>query len=188
MLMLAGYNMARFQYGRFVEGGFWLAVGRFALRVAARLPLINRVSAKLSEAYESLLEMTRPIPLLVATALSFVAWGLECASLYVIVRGFPGVSLTWDAATFAYAASTIAGAVAMMPGGIGVTEIGMTALLQTLGGPALQPAVATATTMLVRIATLWFAVAIGVVALVLHRLIYRTAPAAPPEAEQRPTG
>ena len=89
--------------------------GRFALRVAARLPLINRVSAKLSEAYESLLEMTRPIPLLVATALSFVAWGLECASLYVIVRGFPGVSLTWDAATFAYAASTIAGAVAMMP-------------------------------------------------------------------------
>ena len=77
--------------------------------------------------------------------------------------------MSWDGATFAYAASTLAGAMAMMPGGLGVTEVGMTALLQTLGGPSMHPAVATATTMLVRIATLWFAVAIGLLALALHR-------------------
>jgi glycosyltransferase 2 family protein len=163
-------------------------LGRFALRIAERLPLLGRISGKLREAYESLLEMTRPGPLVVATLLSFCAWGLECASLFVIVRGFPGASLTWDSAIFAYSASTIAGAVAMMPGGLGVTEIGMTALLQTLGGPAVGPAVATATTMLVRIATLWFAVAIGVVALVIHRLLHRATGPAPAPAEQRPTG
>lgn len=162
-------------------------LGRFALRICDRLPVIGRISGKLREAYESLLEMTRPGPLLLASGLAFVAWGLECASLYYVVRGFPGASLSWDAATFAYSASTLAGAVAMMPGGLGVTEIGMTALLQTLGGPTLTLSVATATTMLVRIATLWFAVLIGALALGAHRLMQRPEPAAP-EAQQRPTG
>jgi uncharacterized protein (TIRG00374 family) len=160
-------------------------LGRFALRICDRLPLIKRFSGKLREAYESLLEMTRPGPLLIGSLLGFVAWGLECASLYYIVLGFPGASLSWDAATFTYSASTLAGAVAMMPGGLGVTEIGMTALLQTLGGPSLTLPVATATTMLVRIATLWFAVLIGALALGAHRMLQRAPHAA--EAQQRPT-
>ena len=49
------------------------------------------------------------------------------------------------------------------------------ALLQTLGGPAMRPAVATASTILVRLATLWFAVLIGVVALGIYRAFYRPA-------------
>jgi glycosyltransferase 2 family protein len=146
-------------------------LGRFALRLLAYLPLLRRVSPKLGEAYEALLEMTRPLPLLVGSGLAFLAWGLECGSLYAIVHGFAGVTMSWDGATFTYAASTLAGAIAMMPGGLGVTEIGMTALLQALGGASMTPAVATAATMLVRVATLWFAVAIGLLALALHRAL-----------------
>ncbi len=144
-------------------------LGNLLLGIADRMPLIGRISHKLHEAYDSLLEMTRPAPLLVGTAVAFVAWGLECGSLYAIVHGFAGVEMSWDGATFAYAASTIAGAVAMMPGGLGVTEVGMTTLLQALGGEAMRPAVATAATILVRIATLWFAVAVGLVALGAYR-------------------
>jgi uncharacterized protein (TIRG00374 family) len=147
-------------------------LGYALLALADKLPLLARLSHRLKEAYDALLETTRPVPMLVGTALAFVAWGLECGSLYAVVRGFDGVSLTWDASVFAYSASTIAGAVAMMPGGLGVTEVGMTALLQTLGGPAMRPAVATTSTILVRIATLWFAVAIGAVALAAHRAFY----------------
>ena len=143
-------------------------LGLWLLGLAERLPLIGRIGHRLREAYDSLIEMTRPAPLLIGSAIAFVAWGLECCSLYVIVRGFPGVALDLDSAVFAYSASTMAGAIAMMPGGLGVTEVGMTALLQKLGGPAMRPAVATATTILVRIATLWFAVAIGAVALAIH--------------------
>ncbi len=146
-------------------------LGRFALRLTARVPLLRRFTPKLSEAYEALLEMTRPAPLLIGSALALLAWGLECGSLYAIVHGFDGVVMSWDGATFAYAASTLAGAIAMMPGGLGVTEIGMTALLQTLGGPSMTAAVATAATMLVRVATLWFAVLIGLLALGLHRAL-----------------
>jgi glycosyltransferase 2 family protein len=146
-------------------------LGRFALRLTARLPLLSRLSPKLGEAYEALLSMTRPAPLLIGSVLAFLAWGLECGSLYAIVHGFDGVVMSWDGATFAYAASTLAGAIAMMPGGLGVTEIGMTALLQALGGPSMTRTVATAATMLVRVATLWFAVVIGLLALALHRAL-----------------
>ncbi|HMI90441.1 MAG TPA: lysylphosphatidylglycerol synthase transmembrane domain-containing protein [Polyangiales bacterium] len=150
-------------------------LGHFTLDLVVRIPWFRKLGHKLREAYDALLDMTRPVPLLVGTALAFLAWGLECGSLYAIVHGFEGVRMSWDGAVFAYSVSTIAGAVAMMPGGLGVTEIGMTALLQTLGGPAMRPAVATASTILVRLATLWFAVVNGVVALGIYRAFYRPA-------------
>jgi uncharacterized protein (TIRG00374 family) len=157
-------------------------LGRWLLDLTERLPVIHRITHKLREAYESLTEMTRPAPLLIGSAIAFLAWGLECCSLYAIVHGFAETHLRWDAAVFAYSASTMAGALAMMPGGLGVTEVGMTALLRTLGGASMRPAVATATTILVRIATLWFAVAIGAVALGLHRITQRARLAQPPSA------
>jgi uncharacterized protein (TIRG00374 family) len=136
--------------------------------VLARLPVVGRLSPRLREAYESLFTMTRPSALLVGTVLATAAWALEVGSLAAILYGFDGVDLGWEAMTFTYSASTIAGALAMMPGGLGVTEAGMTGLLLALD-PEMSRAVATATTMLVRLATLWWAVAVGLVALAWHR-------------------
>jgi uncharacterized protein (TIRG00374 family) len=147
----------------------WRPVGELGLRVAAKLPVIKKASPKLREAYESLYVMTRPGPLLFGTAIGAVAWWLECVALSLILMGFEGAELGARAATFAYSTSTIAGALAMMPGGLGVTEAGMTGLLQALGGASMTPAVATAATMLVRLATLWWAVGVGAVALALFR-------------------
>ena len=158
-------------------------LGRFLLGLTARIPVLRRISPKLHEAYDSLLEMTRPGPLLVGSLIAFAAWGLECASLYAIVRRLPRrAHRAGTRAVFAYSASTLAGAIAMMPGGLGVTEVGMTALLRTLGGAAMRPAVATAATMLVRICTLWFAVVIGAVALGIHRAMQRGRITASPSA------
>lgn len=150
-------------------------LGHFALDQLERISLFRKIGHKLREAYDALLDMTRPAPLAVGSGLALLAWGLECGSLYAIVHGFPGVQMSWEAAVFAYSASTIAGAVAMMPGGLGVTEAGMTVFLQALGGPAMRPAVATASTILVRLATLWFAVVIGAVALAIYRVFFRPA-------------
>ena len=144
-------------------------LGEAILRYGERIKPLAKIMHKLHEAYESLLTMLRPGPLLFGTFLAVCAWGLECAALYVIVHGFPDLHLEWDAAVFAYSASTIVGALAMLPGGLGVTEAGMTGLLQTLGGASMTKEVATAATILVRLATLWFAVGIGMVALALFR-------------------
>jgi len=144
-------------------------LGELAFALAERLPLLRGILPKLREAYASMQALLEPAPLALATVLAVASWSLECVCLWTIARGFPGVSLGAIEATFAYSAPTIAGALALMPGGLGVTEAGMTGVLQTLGGAAMTPAVATAVTMLVRIATLWWAVVLGVIALGIFR-------------------
>lgn len=148
-------------------------LGELGLRIAARLPVIKKLAPKLRDAYESLFVMTRPVPLAVGTSLAVAAWSIEMLGLWVVIRGFPGCTLSLAATAFTYATSTIAGALAMMPGGLGVTEAGMTGMLQALGGAEITPSIATAATILVRIATLWWAVAVGAVALAIFRRTLR---------------
>lgn len=143
--------------------------GELALRVAAKLPVLGRLAPKLRIAYESLRVLIRPAPLAVATGMALVSWGLECLALLFIAEGFEGVQLGLLDATFAYSAPTIVGALMMTPGGLGFTEAGMTGVLQTIVGESLAPATAVAITLLVRLATLWWAVVLGLVALVMLR-------------------
>jgi uncharacterized membrane protein YbhN (UPF0104 family) len=147
-------------------------LGNLVLDLAARIPALSGASARLREAYAALWEMTRPAPLLVGTLIAIAGWSLECVCLWEIARGFPGVEIGWDGAAFAYSASTLVGALAMMPGGLGVTEVGMATLLRELGGGTISPSVASATTILVRLATLWLAVVVGVIALAIYRRLY----------------
>ena len=60
----------------------------------------------------------------------------------------------------------LAGALSFMPGGLGGAEAVMIALLTLNGVP--MP-VAVAATVFIRLATLWFAVVIGLVALIRSR-------------------
>jgi uncharacterized membrane protein YbhN (UPF0104 family) len=66
---------------------------------------------------------------------------------------------------FIYSATTLGGVVT--PGGLGVTDGGMTALLSYTAGRS-APA-AGAATLVIRLCTLWFAVLVGVLALLIFR-------------------
>lgn len=150
---------------------------------AALLALLERwrlgraIVPKLREAYDSLRSMLSPGALVSMTLLSIVAWGLECVALWLIVRGL-GAELSMPLAFFVYATATVAGAIAMLPGGLGGTELTMRTMLSALGSVAAAPAAAA--TLLVRIATLWFAVALGFVALSVFRARYDRHRDAPP--------
>ena len=61
-----------------------------------------------------------------------------------------------------YAAATLIGAISTLPGGLVGTEGSMVALLQQSG---IARGAASAGTLIVRLTTLWFAVAVGLVAL-----------------------
>ena len=139
-----------------------------ALRLVARLPVVRRVGHKVEEAYESMATLVQPTPLLVATVLSTIAWFCECAGFYLIIGGFPGAFASLHTATFIYASMTIAGALSFLPGGLGVTEAGMTGLLARLGR-GIDGAVAVGATFVTRLCTLWFAVLVGFVALLWLR-------------------
>jgi uncharacterized protein (TIRG00374 family) len=143
------------------------SVSELALAGLARVPGLRRITPKLADFRHSTAVLLRPAPLLAATALSVVSWFLECVAFWVIVGGFPGASLSLRAATFIYASMTVAGALSFLPGGLGVTEAGMLTLLGRLGtGIGRGPAAAA--TFVTRACTLWFAVALGLPALILY--------------------
>jgi glycosyltransferase 2 family protein len=138
--------------------------------VLERLPgPFRRIGPKLHEAYDSLATLVHPLNLIVPTILSIGAWFLECAALWVILQGF-GQTTGLGLAVFFYATSTLAGALVPVPGGLGVTETSLQGQLQELGHVAATTA--TAAMILVRFATLWFAVLVGFAALSLLRRRY----------------
>lgn len=154
-------------------------LGDFVLSLAARLPGVKKVAPRLREAYDALSTIVRPVPLVLATLLATMSWGLECVALWLLVHGFAGASISIEAASLAYSASTVAGAIAMLPGGLGITEAGMTGSLQALG-TGIDASIATGATLLIRLATLWWAVVVGALALaVLRRTTRPTAPTTP---------
>lgn len=126
----------------------------------------ERVVPRLHEFYEATALLVRPRALLLCTATAVLSWACECVAFWVVLRGFPGVTASLLLSTFIYATMTVAGALALfVPGGLGVTEAGMILLLSRLGSA--EGSVAVAATLIIRLVTLWFAVLLGVVALLL---------------------
>jgi uncharacterized protein (TIRG00374 family) len=146
--------------------------GEALLGVAARLPLVGRFEAAFRDAYESTSLMACWNRLLGPVVVSVAAWFCECVAFWLVVRGFGRDAPDLYTATFIYAFSTVAGALAMMPGGLGVTEGGLTGLLVEIGPEGLGRAVAVGATILTRIATLWFAVVVGFVALGVYNRVW----------------
>jgi glycosyltransferase 2 family protein len=129
----------------------------------------ERLGPKLHVAYDSLAVLVSPKNLVLPTLLSIAAWALECFSLWVILRGF-GQTTSVTLCIFFYATSTLAGALVPVPGGLGITEGSLRAQLVDLG--KVVPAVGTSAMILVRFATLWFAVLVGFVALTILKRRY----------------
>jgi uncharacterized protein (TIRG00374 family) len=102
--------------------------------------------------------------LAVTVPLGILSWGAEALVLCAVARSL-GYTVGAGLALLAHAAGTIAGAVSMIPGGLGLTEITIDGLLTD----TLPVSTATAVTLLMRFATLWFAVILGVAALGLQR-------------------
>jgi uncharacterized protein (TIRG00374 family) len=148
----------------------WRRLVHGILDLVLRLPphrLWARLVPKLRDFYDAAYVLLRPGPLLLCTGLSVLAWFCECLAFYEVARGAPdgaGVSLLLG--TFIYAVTTVAGALAFLPGGLGVTDGSMALLLRTTAGMSEPSAVAA--TLIIRAQTLWFAVLLGVIALVIY--------------------
>jgi uncharacterized protein (TIRG00374 family) len=103
--------------------------------------------------------------LAMATLISVVAWGAEALAFYWVLNWL-GADISLTFAVFVYALSMLVGALSFLPGGLGGAEAVMISLL-VLKGMATPAAVAA--TVFIRLATLWFAVVIGLVALIKSR-------------------
>jgi uncharacterized protein (TIRG00374 family) len=182
LVLLGGLGATALPRGPLLLGAIALALvaAVVVLRVPAVGPPARRLlPARLVEPVRLFVEGGRALlsarALTVALGLSVLAWFLECLAFALILEGLGGV-LPLRAATFVYAFASLAGAVSMLPGGLGVAEGSLTGLLAGLGTPLPEAAAAT---LLVRGATLWLAVVIGVVMVLV---------AFPRVADTRPAG
>src|SRR4030095_12384807 len=146
----------------------WQRLADLLFSILRRLPVLGPRVPRLEEPYRHLRSLLSPGLLLCALALSVVAWGAEGLGFFLVVRDYaPGAGLLL--AIFNYTGSTFLGALSMLPGGLGAAEGSLAALLHAQG---LDTADAASATLVIRSATLWFAVFLGLLALpfVLRRL------------------
>lgn len=99
-------------------------------------------------------------PLYLGLLLGVLAWSLQGFAFYYLMHAI-GFDISLPLALGIYAISLLAGALSMIPGGIGVTEAAM-ALLLAAAGATTHTAVIVP--LINRLSTLWFAVVVGLVA------------------------
>jgi uncharacterized membrane protein YbhN (UPF0104 family) len=92
--------------------------------------------------------------------LGILAWGAEGLGFYYLLQ-FLHIETTLAQAIGIYALAMLAGALSFLPGGLGSTEAVMVLLLSLSGAGQAE---AVAATLLCRLTTLWFAVALGSIA------------------------
>jgi glycosyltransferase 2 family protein len=178
MVILASGGLILYGYGwqtlavAVVGGGLVVAVSqyrplaRWSIGLACRIPFLARRLQQVEAFYESAKAILHWRCLGVAIGIGVVSWAAEGVAFYLVLIALgmsPTPALLFQA-IFVLSASTIVGALSMLPGGLAVAEGSIAGLLLLLKATD-SPAVAAAATIVIRFATLWFGVSLGVVAL-----------------------
>jgi len=180
LVLLAVIGAYVFNYGRVIVAGTGIFFITLTIIISSKkisLAVINKLSrikslnkhiVSIRTAYESSYILLRPLPLFYMILVSLVSWFFECLGYYIILANF-GISFNLLWATFVYTFSTIAGAITMLPGGLGVTDGSLTFFLLRKNVPK---DLAVSSTFIIRVVTLWFAVLVGAVSLSLYQKRY----------------
>jgi len=133
--------------------------------------LFRRLAHHLLDFYEGTYVLFQPRATLIAVSLGTLAWLGEGFAMYIVLVGL-GIPTGWNTfsmAVFILSFSTVIGAVSALPGGLGAAEASIAGMLTLL--MSLTKAIAATATLLIRFATLWFGVGIGLVVWILSRHI-----------------
>ncbi|OPY25373.1 MAG: hypothetical protein A4E27_00952 [Methanobacterium sp. PtaU1.Bin242] len=105
------------------------------------------------------------------SVLSVAAWFLECLAIFLVIYGF-GQSLSLVLSTFVFSFASLAGAVSLIPGGLGVAEATLSGLLVFFG---LSSSIAVGAALIMRFGTLWYGAILGfLVYLIFNKRIMKS--------------
>lgn len=130
-------------------------------RVVERTPILRRFTGQVDRLRQETVVLLHRPDTLGWSVLSVAGAGAGISLFWLVVRGLGGGDLSWPMASFILAASYVAGAVSLIPGGIGAAEASVVGLLVAAG---IDPATATAAALLQRIADKGFATLMGFIA------------------------
>jgi uncharacterized protein (TIRG00374 family) len=141
----------------------WRRAAERVFAMLRRMPVVGPRVPHMAEMYDRLRELLSPGLAVLATLLGTVAWGAEGLGFWLVVRNYaPKADLL--VSIFNYTAANVLGGLSMLPGGLGAAEGSLAALLH---GQGLDTADASSITLVIRGATLWFSVLLGLFALPL---------------------
>lgn len=139
----------------------WRRGAEWVFALSRKMPVVGLRVPHLAEMYDRLRELLSPGLAVMATLLATVAWAAEGLGFWLVVRNYaPKADLL--VSIFNYTAANVLGGLSMLPGGLGAAEGSLAALLH---GQGLQTADAGSITLVIRAATLWFSVLLGLAAL-----------------------
>lgn len=142
-------------------------LGLLFIDLLTKIRPIARFREKLLTAHASLNDLWGGVPFVSAFILSICAWSLQALILVLFGAGMPPDGVGVADALVAYSAPLLAGTLALLPGGLVLTEASMAGTLQGLSG--VSSTAAATLTILVRGVTFWLAVAVGFPALAIWR-------------------
>jgi FAD/FMN-containing dehydrogenase len=142
--------------------GILFSMRAFHPRASRHIPgPLRQIAQRLLQVSRDALVCLSPRLLLLGLAAGLLAWSLESVELSVLLDSL-GHPIPVSSSVSIYAFSMLAGAVSFLPGGLGSSEACMVLLLRAAGIPL---PTAVSATLIVRAATLWFAVLLGALAL-----------------------
>jgi uncharacterized protein (TIRG00374 family) len=128
------------------------------VRVQA-IPKLHNLSLRLISMLDAVWLLMRPIPLLVGGSVALAAWSCEALAFHYLV-GRLSIHSSLLISFSIYGLSTLAGALSMLPGGLGGVEAVMAFLLTRVAAPT---SVATVAVVIFRLCTLWLFGLIGAI-------------------------
>jgi uncharacterized protein (TIRG00374 family) len=131
-------------------------------KIAGKIPLLGKRKHLFDDFRDASVRLLDAKSLAVSVPIGMVSWGIEALVLCVVAASM-GYHLPAGAALLSHAAGSVAGAISMIPGGLGLTELTIDSIMCDY----LPAATSTVTTILMRFATLWFSVLLGLLALVV---------------------
>lgn len=128
-----------------------------------KIPLLKRISSLIHDFYEGSFSLFQPKATFLAVMIGMISWLGEGIGFYLILINLgltPGKE-TLGSAIFILSFSTIIGAVSALPGGLGAAEVTIAGMLALILG--VDATFSSLATLLIRLATLWFGVGIGLI-------------------------
>jgi uncharacterized protein (TIRG00374 family) len=138
-----------------------------ALSPLAHFSQARPIIERLSGVYSATSRLLSPGTLLVGEAFAVVAWSCEGFALYVLTHSLP-TEVPLYASVSIFALSSIAGALSMLPGGLGSFEAVMIILLTQIG---VTSAMAAVVVVAFRLCTIYFVTLLGLASLAIWRFM-----------------
>jgi len=125
----------------------------------------GKYSKDIKTMHQTFMRLMNPKNMTFMSFLSVFAWFFECLALFFVVIGF-GQSINVLISTFIFSFASLAGAVSMIPGGLGVAEATFSGLLQYFG---LSATISIGVAIIIRFGTLWYGAILGFLVYLIFR-------------------